>query len=178
MATLVTAREFPVPAPLHAVCLAEWLANDWALIFSHPQDFAHEGFECDRWQRIVRDAFRERGLRPLALVSPELHRQPQVGPPGDGSWITALSADASVLTLSSPGGDAASSALRESIGTLRGRYVLVIDSALQPQGVLRYVHSYMQSISPLDLLEPVDALRRRVGPAGGWDGPRRDYIPC
>ena len=172
MATLVVSSPDTQLAPRWSAAqtLGDWLAADWALLFSHPRDFAHEGFESDRWVRIVRDAFRERGLRPVALATAH-HEQESV-------WIGDITADAAQLTLPAAWQSVAAGLLREQLQSLVGRFVLVIDSHLHVHGVLRYVHSYMSSLSPLDLLDAIDDLRRRALPSGLRPAPRRDHIPC
>jgi hypothetical protein len=47
--------------------LRQWLAGRWALLFSHPDDFADYGFETDRWLVYLRNAFDSLRLRPLAI---------------------------------------------------------------------------------------------------------------
>lgn len=47
--------------------LRQWLAGRWALLFSHPDDFAHYGFETDRWLVYLRNAFDSLRLRPIAI---------------------------------------------------------------------------------------------------------------
>ena len=57
--------------------LRRWLEGRWALLFSHPGDFASGGFEADRWLVYVRDAFARLRLRPIGIGH------------GDGtSWIS------------------------------------------------------------------------------------------
>jgi alkyl hydroperoxide reductase subunit AhpC len=150
--------------------LADWLAADWALVFSHPRDFAHEGFESDRWLRIVRDAFRERGLRAVGLAA--AHHEVDPG------WIGEVSADDTVLALPAAWQSVQAGMLREQLESLDGHFVLVVDAQFHVHGVLRYVHSYMNTLSPLDLLEAVDDLRGRAMPSGLRPAPRRDHIPC
>lgn len=47
--------------------LHDWLAGRWALLFSHPDDFASYGFEADRWLVYLRSAFDSLRLRPIAV---------------------------------------------------------------------------------------------------------------
>jgi hypothetical protein len=51
-----------------AVALRRWLHGRWALLFSHPDDFAAYGFESDRWLVHVEEAFAATDIRPLALA--------------------------------------------------------------------------------------------------------------
>ncbi|MGH8188902.1 MAG: hypothetical protein ACREUC_20260 [Steroidobacteraceae bacterium] len=55
--------------PLPIASLRRWLHGQWALVFSHPDDFASYGFESDRWLVHVREAFAATGVRPLALAA-------------------------------------------------------------------------------------------------------------
>lgn len=70
--------------------LRRWLAGRWALLFSHPDDFASGGFEADRWQVYVRSAFDILRVRAIAIG----HDQgsgwiPQIG----GRFISGREAD-------------------------------------------------------------------------------------
>lgn len=47
--------------------LRRWLEGRWALLFSHPEDFADAGFEADRWRVYVREAFASLRLRPIGM---------------------------------------------------------------------------------------------------------------
>jgi hypothetical protein len=67
--------------PLPLAALRRWLRGEWALLFSHPDDFASYGFEADRWLVHVREAFEATGIRPLALAA----SQPSLA----SDWITA-----------------------------------------------------------------------------------------
>ena len=170
MATLVPdGLNMARPGSRHHVSLRDWLVDDWALIFSHPRDFGHDGFESDRWQYIVRDLFRNRHLRPVSLATEQS--------PAGTDCIAAVTADDTLLALSLPAGHE-TRALRERLVSLQGRFVLVIDGGLQARAVLRYVQSRAQPLSPLDLLPAVDALRCRASHPDDWATPRRDYIPC
>jgi hypothetical protein len=57
----------PDPA-LPAAAVRRWLHGRWALLFSHPDDFAAYGFESDRWLVHVQEAFAATDIRPLALA--------------------------------------------------------------------------------------------------------------
>jgi hypothetical protein len=91
MATLCLG-EIDGSAPL----LRDWLAGDWALLFSHPADFQDQGLERDRWLEILRDEFRVRGVRPVAC-SPSA----DAGATADDSWAGELIYDHRVLRLPS-----------------------------------------------------------------------------
>lgn len=137
---------------LDATCsgpeLQDWLAGDWALLFSHPEDFQYQGLEYDRWLDILRDEFRARGVRPLAL---ERSATPDAG------WVNQLQLDARRISicLAAP----ASQALREELLALPPRFALILDGSLQRRGVLKY-SAGRTTVSPLDLLASIDALRR------------------
>lgn len=162
MATLCVG-EVDCSAPL----LREWLGGDWALLFSHPEDFQDQGLECDRWLEILRDEFRARGVRPVACR--------RAAGDADGSWVGELICDRGLLRLeagaaAAAGGeliDMAARNLRDEILSQAPRFVLIIDENLQRRAVLKY-SAGRTTVSPLDLLALVDALRRAAHRRAPW----------
>ena len=57
-------------SPLPAAAVRRWLHGRWALLFSHPDDFASYGVESDRLLVHVQEAFTSADIRPLALAGP------------------------------------------------------------------------------------------------------------
>ena len=47
--------------------LQRWLGGRWALLFSHPEDFATHGFEADRWIACLREELEQLDLRVIAV---------------------------------------------------------------------------------------------------------------
>jgi len=161
MATLCLGSIDP-SAPL----LRDWMGEDWGLLFSHPLDFQDQGTEYDRWLGILRKEFRASRVRPLAC------RRPLVD--ADASWVGELTCDHRLIRLESPDAsgadtrgedviDPAARNLRDVILSQSSHYVLIIDPALQCRGVLKY-SAGRTSVSPLDLLASVDAMRRESVP--------------
>jgi alkyl hydroperoxide reductase subunit AhpC len=137
--------------------LHEWLNGDWALLFSNPEDFQPETRERRRWLDILRVEFDARGLRALAVK--------RDGPPLR-SWIDELQFDREIVQLREPGfvaSDAisfAARALRGDLLTQQCSFVVFIDGTLARREILKY-SAGRHSISMLDLLASVDALRSR-----------------
>jgi hypothetical protein len=141
--------------------LREWLAGHWGLLFSHPADFQDPGMEQDRWLTILREEFRARAVRPLACR--------RVSGDAKGSWVDELLRDRRLVRLHATGAfaevvDLTAHQLRDEIMNLTSHFVLIVDAALNRRGVLKYAAG-RTSISPLDLLASIDALRRRLPPA-------------
>jgi alkyl hydroperoxide reductase subunit AhpC len=137
--------------------LRDWLGGDWALLFSHPLDFQDQGLEHDRWLEILRDEFRAHGVKPIACRRP-------AGIP-DGSWVGELICDYGLLRLEDAAADdgvtdLAARHLRAEILDSPPRFVLIVDESLNRRGILSY-SAGRSTVSPLDLLASIDALRRR-----------------
>ena len=103
--------------------LRHWLAGRWALLFSHPEDFASYGFEADRWLIYLRDTFDSLRLRAVAI-----------GPDDEASWISEIggrfipSYEAQLL-------------LPELHGRAQGRgehFVTILDESLRARRTLLY----------------------------------------
>ena len=68
--------------PVSSLELRRWLRKSWALVFSHPEDFASYGFEADRWLAHVSDAFAACRIRAVAISRGLTHVYP--------SWVTEI----------------------------------------------------------------------------------------
>lgn len=149
-----------------ATSLRAWLADRWAILFSHPEDFAQEELEADRWISIVSRSFSARGVAPLALA--------RAGYESRGGWLGCLAAlsreSAAVLTLDPPlpgaPADFSAAALRAHIARNGARFAMIIDASLRCRRALSY-RSGAELPSPLDLIGWAVALRKRDSLAQG-----------
>jgi alkyl hydroperoxide reductase subunit AhpC len=139
----------PVPT------LRDWLAGQWGLIFSHPEDFQESGLELeqDRWLVVLAHEFRAAGVRPLSC-------QPRSGR-ADASWVSKLTGDQWFVQLEDAVADLAARQLRAEIRAIDSRFVLVIDDRLRRRGLLPY-RPGGRRLSPLDLVASVLAMRQRT----------------
>jgi hypothetical protein len=136
----------PVPA------LRDWLAGQWGLIFSHPEDFQEAGLEQDRWLVVLTQEFRAAGVRPVACQGGAAR--------ADASWVSELTGDYWFVQLEGSVADLAARQLRSEIGAQHSRFVLVVDEHLRRRGLLPY-RPGRSHLSPLDLAASVAALRQR-----------------
>ena len=136
------------------------LSERWAILFSHPEDFAQEELEMDRWISVLSRSFVAQGVIPMALAG--------VGRDPEQSWLGRLVAlsreSADVLTLDpSPRGapaDLAAAALLTLIARSGPRFAMIIDSSLRCRRTLGY-RLPTELPSPLDLIGWAVALRKR-----------------
>lgn len=142
-----------------ANALRRRLAGRWAILFSHPEDFAQEQLEMDRWVNVLSRSFNARGVIPVALARPG-------SDPGQ-SWLGPLApldgGSAAVLALDSPAGaaaDFAAGALRAKIARSGPRWVMIVDPNLRCRRTLSY-RLPAELPSPLDLIGWAAALRKR-----------------
>lgn len=143
-----------------AISLRAWLADRWAVLFSHPEDFVQEQLEMDRWISVLSRSFSGRGVAPVALARPGHD-------PGE-SWLGRLAArddeSAAVLALDPPLPDTltdiSAGALRADIARSGPRFAMIIDANLRCRRALRY-RPPAELPSPLDLIGWAVALRKR-----------------
>jgi len=139
-------------APLPAAALRRWLDGRWALLFSHPDDFAAYGFESDRWLVHVEEAFAATRIRPLALAG-----QHETG------WVTAVGGCTTSLALDEiqrypVARDSREEALRSAAFEPATRFVMTLDAALRLRRTFAYAPGHRLP-SPLDLVAMADRLR-------------------
>jgi hypothetical protein len=135
------------------------LAPRWAILFSHPDDFAQEQIEMDRWVIVLARSFSARGVLPVALARPP--SSPEHG------WLGRLAAgdgdSAAVLTLddvSAAVADFSDGALRAQIARSSPRFAMILDSSLRCRRTLSY-RLPAELPSPLELIGWALALRKR-----------------
>jgi hypothetical protein len=158
-------------APLPAVALRRWLHGRWALLFSHPDDFAAYGFESDRWLVHVEEAFAATDIRPLALA-----RRHETG------WVTAVGGCTTALGLDEiqrypVARDSREEALRAAAFESSTRFVMTLDAALR----LRRTFVYTQQDrlpSPMDLAVLAKSLRDGVRSRHAAADRNTPAIPC
>jgi hypothetical protein len=137
---------------LPAAALRRWLHGRWALLFSHPDDFAAYGFESDRWLVHVEEAFAATHIRPLALAGRH-----------ETGWVTAVGGFTTSLALDEiqrypVARDSREEALRSAAFESANRFVMTLDAALR----LRRTFVYTQQDrlpSPMDLAVLAQGLR-------------------
>jgi alkyl hydroperoxide reductase subunit AhpC len=138
--------------------LRTWLRGDWAILFSHPDDFVRYDLETDRWLVVAKRAFAERGIRPIALASP-LYDPEQ-------SWITQVSGDSRSVLLEDASQqyfgpvDLQTPVLREEIEQAKRRFVMIIDDEPRQQKIFSYA-TLSNLPSPLEFLGWTEALRAK-----------------
>jgi hypothetical protein len=153
--------------------LRAWLAGRWAILFSHPEDFAQEELEMDRWISVLNQGFRTRGVAAVALL--------RAGGELAESWLgrlAALNRDCAAgvsFDRQQPArsADFAAGALHADIRRSGARFAMIIDSDVRCRRTLSYRPSG-ELPSPLDLIGWAVAQRKRDSERGalpirsGW----------
>jgi alkyl hydroperoxide reductase subunit AhpC len=151
-------RACAVQHTLTSPSLRAWLEGDWAIIFSHPDDFVRYDLEMDRWLVVTQRAFAARGIRPIALDSPSL--DPAT------SWVTQISGDSRAVLLEDPTQqqfgpvDLQTPVLREALEQVGQRFVMIIDGELRQRKTFSY-DTLSGLPSPLEFLGWAEALRTK-----------------
>ena len=131
-------------SPLSAAAVRRWLHGRWALLFSHPDDFASYGFESDRWLVHVQEAFTSADIRPLALAGPHA-----------AGWVTEVGGCTTTLALDEiqrypVARDSREEALRCAAFGPDARFVMTLDASLRLRRTFVYAQRD-QLPSPMDL---------------------------
>jgi hypothetical protein len=137
---------------LPAVALRRWLHGRWALLFSHPDDFAAYGFESDRWLVHVQEAFAATDIRPLALAGDH-----------EAGWVTEVGGCTTSLALDEIQRYPVARASREEALRIAAfepatRFVMTLDAALRLRRTFVYTKSDRVP-SPMDLAVLAKGLR-------------------
>lgn len=141
---------------LTVATLRDWMQGRWALLFSHADDFASDGFEMDRWLVHVGQAFATAGLSPVVIANDGDARN---------SWVTRVGGAAMIIRWSDAHRAGGSMCTRERslVSTVLGqttRFVFVVDESLRPR--LTYAYSPGDRLpSPIDLVWMAHRSRNR-----------------
>lgn len=140
-------------APLPLSLARRYLEGKWALLFSHAEDFACHGFEADRWLWLVRDAFTQARIHPLAL-----HGQKFSCPT---NWVTEVGG---LCVTAEPGRRSNGSsdgvfAVHEAMVQIASRFVMILDSSLRLRRTICYTPQGRLP-SPIDLIAMAENVAR------------------
>lgn len=141
--------------------LRAWLAGRWGILFSHPEDFAQEQLEMDRWISVLNQGFRLQGVAAVGLL--RAAHDPQEGWLGRLAALTRDCGATLSLDLPQPAvlADFAAGALRADITRNGPRFALIIDQDLRCRRALSY-RPPDELPSPLALIGWAVALRKRA----------------
>ena len=140
--------------------LRTWLAGRWAILFSHPDDFAQEQWEMDRWISVLSRSLRGHEVAAVALTRPGHN----IGE-NDLGQLAALGGELAAVLALQPRPPAlpaelAADTLRADIARSGPRFAMISDSSPRCRRVLSYRRP-AELPSPLDLIGWAVALRKR-----------------
>ena len=132
--------------------------NTWSIVFSHPEDFAPQDLETDRWVVLLGQAFQDSEVRPLELRPSDSR--------SNFSWVCAVNDDMCIEG-SQEVFDANWNALAlqaqllcRNIEPRGGRFVAILDGQLRVRRTFKYFRGSSVP-SPLEILGWTVALRSR-----------------
>jgi hypothetical protein len=134
--------------------LGRWLHGQWALLFSHPDDFASYGFEADRWLVHVRESFAATGVRPLALAATATSLAADWIIDAGGCVTGPIDEIQRYPVARDP-----HAGLRAALDDSR-RFVITLDDSLRPRRTFFYTRQDRLP-SPMDLAAAAERLRRQ-----------------
>jgi hypothetical protein len=142
--------------------LLNWLASRWAMVFSHPQDFAQLDLESDRWLCVVGNALSAAHIAAVRVLCGDVRY---------ASWTEQLDGANAFLTLDGCRQRAAEE-IRATIDVLHrattraaSRFVMIVDESLIVRRTLSYAPGATLP-SVLDLIAATAKLRARPSRAG------------
>ena len=165
MATLLLDTEGSIESRPAVRSLQDWLSGAWGLLFSHPDDFAPNDVEADRWLVLLEQSFAVARVRPFALASDQnacgwlAHVN---GEPINGEQARVVLAEANYLPHIF---DFRVHALREAIARSDSRFVIMLDDGLRLRRTFKY--SLQDRLPSLfDLVAMIGQIRTRTSRPG------------
>jgi hypothetical protein len=142
------------PLPLSS-SLRPWLRGQWALLFSHADDFACHDLESDRWAVVLEQSLDAAHVRPVALTS-------RIDA-GFESWVTQAGGAFVTIAPEEPRRgprliDLQARALRDAVERSSSRFVMIVDESLRLHRTFAYAPGDRLP-SPLDLVAMAGRLR-------------------
>jgi hypothetical protein len=139
--------------------LRTWLRDGWAVMFSHPDDFIAYDLESDRLLSVIRKAYADRGVRPMAVTADPLAI--------NRGWVASVSGEMLVRldegdTSNKDVVDLRTRTLSEHLRSIERRFVVLVDGLLRRRKTFVYERS-AGLLSPLDFLVYVDRFRTAAG---------------
>lgn len=136
MATLIVADRQTLPAapvPQRLTTLLDWLDDQWAVLFSHPEDFAPHPSTPAGFITLLAEDFAEYGVKPLVLADAS----------NSASWLEYAGADASTVVLDDGQADAqvvdlAEHSLLSKLNRMDSPFVMVIDANGRCRSTITY----------------------------------------